>query len=494
MHGESSTACDDSALLALWVKERRQDAFAQLVATYQQMVVGAALRRTGDVEAARDVAQQVFSTLAVKAPWLAGRTSIAGWLYVVASHVAMRAARSEMRRRAAMERFAGEKPQAETMAWDKVEDALAALGETDREAIVLHYFQDLGYAEMAARLQIAEPAARKRVSRGLGALEQQLARRGIATSTTGLLVGATALQAGVPAQAGLATAALTTSGSAAPALLTFTTIMSHTVTKIAATAILLAAVPVAITSQTNSRLHAETEAAAVHSSSGASPPRTGSVVVRENGEALAVWNQLAAEQTRRKLAEEKVADLTQQIERVGNEVVISLGQVEDIARRLAEYERIEKEFEKRKSTAGTEERSRLAEEFAAKTSSSFAEIFTLSNELPKIESSPERAGRLYATLIGEMAELTPEQRDAVAKATSNSFESMRQLGVTAGQRPAQPDAAWTAARTRAITAMQEAILQVLPNDKRDRDLLFGGPMDFISDPWRSDSQREEENK
>ena len=493
MHGEPSTACDDSALLTLWAKERRQDAFAQIVATYQQMVVGAALRRTGDVEAARDVAQQVFSTLAVKAPWLAGRASIAGWLYVAASHIAMRAARSEMRRRAAMERFAGEKPPAESMAWDKVEDALAALGETDREAIVLHYFQDLGYAEMAARLHIAEPAARKRVSRGLGALEQQLARRGIATSTTGLLAGATALQAGVPAHAGLATAALTTSGTAAPALLTFTTIMSHTATKIAAAVILLAAVPVAITSQTNSRLLAET-AAAVHSSSGASPPRTGSVVVRENGEAQAVRNQLAAEQTRRKLAEEKVADLTQQIERVGNEVVISLGQVEDIARRLAEYERVEREFEKRKSTAGPEERARLAEEFATKTSASFPEIFTLSNHLPKIESSPERAGRLYATLIGEMAELTPEQREAVAKATSNSFESMRQLGVTADQRPAQPDAAWTAARTQAITAMQEAILQVLPSDKRDRELLFGGPMDFISDPWRSDSQREEENK
>ena len=75
-----------------------------------------------------------------------------------------------MRRRAAMERFAGEKPQAETMAWDKVEDALAALGETDREAIVLHYFQDLGYAEMAAQLQIAEPAASRTSISGIRVL------------------------------------------------------------------------------------------------------------------------------------------------------------------------------------------------------------------------------------------------------------------------------------------------------------------------------------
>jgi RNA polymerase sigma factor (sigma-70 family) len=464
------------------------------------MVVGAALRRTGDVEAARDVAQQVFSTLAVKAPWLAGRTSIAGWLYVAASHIAMRAARSEMRRRAAMERFADEKPQSETMPWDKVEDALAALGETDREALVLHYFQDLGYAEMAAQLHIAEPAARKRVSRALGALEQQLARRGIAASAIGLLASATALQAGVPAHAGLATAALTSGGSAAPALLTFTTIMSHTTTKIAAAAILLAAVPVAITSQANSRLRAET-AAAVQASSDATPTHKDSGNVRENpatsakpGEALALSNQLAAEQTRRKLAEDKVAALTQQIERARNEVVVSLGQIEDIARRLASFGRMDKEFEQRKSVAPPAERARLAEEFAAKASSMFPEVLTLSNELPKIESSPEKAGRFYATLIGELAELTPAQRDAVAKVASKSFESMRQLGVTAGQRPAKENAAWTAARTRAINAMQEAILQVLPSDKRDRSLLLEGPMDFISDPWHWDSQREGEKK
>jgi hypothetical protein len=365
---------------------------------------------------------------------------------------------------------------------------------------VLHYFQDLGYAEMAARLHIAEPAARKRVSRALGALEQQLARRGTAASAIGLLAGATALQAGVPAHTGLAAAALNASGSAAPALLTFTTIMSHTTTKIAAVAILLAAVPVVITSQANSRLRADT-AAAVQASSDATPARQSSGNVRENpassaknGEVLALSNQLAAEQTRRKLAEDKVATLTQQIERARNEVVVSLGQIEDIARRLASFGRIEKEFEQRKSVAPPDERAKLAEEFAAKASSMFPEVFTLSNELPKIESSPEKAGRFYATLIGELAELTPAQRDAVAKAASNSFESMRQLGVTAGQRPAKENAAWTAARTRAINAMQEAILQVLPSDKRDRSLLLEGPMDFISDPWHWDSQREGEKK
>jgi hypothetical protein len=48
---------DDSKLLARWAREGSEDAFAEIVNHYQRLVLGAAHRRTGDPELARDVAQ-----------------------------------------------------------------------------------------------------------------------------------------------------------------------------------------------------------------------------------------------------------------------------------------------------------------------------------------------------------------------------------------------------------------------------------------------------
>ena len=100
MHGEPSIH-DDSALLGRWALDGNQDAFTEIVQQYQGLVLGAALRRTGDAELAREVAQQVFATLAAKARTLLGRANVAGWLYQTASHIGARAAQAEMRRRGA---------------------------------------------------------------------------------------------------------------------------------------------------------------------------------------------------------------------------------------------------------------------------------------------------------------------------------------------------------------------------------------------------------
>src|SRR5678816_548394 len=215
MHGEPSIR-DDSALLALWVIDERQDAFAELVATYERLVLGAALRRTGDAEMARDVAQQVFAMLAARARLLIGRRNIAGWLYRVASYVGARAVRAERRRTAAHEQLRAVESSASQMdeSWPQVEEAITSLKTTDRESLVLHYFQDLSYPEMAAIVGIAEPAARKRVSRALQALEKQLRHRGVQRSATAVLAGAVAQQSGIATSSGIAASAMASCANA----------------------------------------------------------------------------------------------------------------------------------------------------------------------------------------------------------------------------------------------------------------------------------------
>src|SRR5215207_6845172 len=188
MDGKSSH-CDDAALLERWCETRSESAFAELVHKYERLVVGAGLRRTGDLEAARDVAQQVFAMVASKARFLAGHSNIAGWLYRAASHVAARMRLSDQRRSTRHLAAAEQTDAGHEQDWPAFEEGLAELSAPEREALVLHFFQDLSYPEMAVALRINEATARKRVSRGVQSLGARLRRRGLPSGKT-LLVGA----------------------------------------------------------------------------------------------------------------------------------------------------------------------------------------------------------------------------------------------------------------------------------------------------------------
>jgi DNA-directed RNA polymerase specialized sigma24 family protein len=57
---------------------------------------------------------------------------------------------------------------------DRIWNACRALPETQRTAVVLRYYEDLEYAEIAALTGVAEGTVRSRVSRGLAALRTSL--------------------------------------------------------------------------------------------------------------------------------------------------------------------------------------------------------------------------------------------------------------------------------------------------------------------------------
>src|ERR1700753_1860448 len=91
----------DGELLRRFVDARSDEAFAELVQRHLNLVFTAALRQVnGDFHLARDVAQTVFTDLARKAPSLARRSSVTGWLYTGVHFAAAKAVRSEQRRRA----------------------------------------------------------------------------------------------------------------------------------------------------------------------------------------------------------------------------------------------------------------------------------------------------------------------------------------------------------------------------------------------------------
>jgi hypothetical protein len=101
-----------------------------------------------------------------------------------------------------------------------VNDAIAVLGENDRDAIVLRFLAGKGYREMAAALGGTEDAAQMRVSRALEKVRRILAKRGILTSAVGLggLLAAHGTRAAPTGLAALVTAGIQGTASTSSAL------------------------------------------------------------------------------------------------------------------------------------------------------------------------------------------------------------------------------------------------------------------------------------
>ena len=180
----------DNELLRHYAESRSEDAFAELVKRHVNLVYSAALRQVGgDAHLAQDVAQTVFTDLARKAASLSKRETITGWLYTSTHFAAAKVARGESRRRDREERFMREPihdttPNAD---WENLrpilDSAMHGLKETDREAVLLRYFENRPYAEVGAKLGVNENTARMRVERALEKLRATLAQRGIAAGT-----------------------------------------------------------------------------------------------------------------------------------------------------------------------------------------------------------------------------------------------------------------------------------------------------------------------
>jgi RNA polymerase sigma factor (sigma-70 family) len=188
-------AGDDTHLLRAYLETRSEEAFRALVRRHVAMVHGAARRQPGiDEHLASDVAQRVFLALARKASALAAERTLSGWLYVAARMEAARLARTEARRRARETAVAimnaSERNEVESPSWDTlgpaVDAAMAQLGATDREAILLRYFGGRSFADVGHAFAIGEDAARKRVDRALEKLRTVLKRRGVAPTASSL--------------------------------------------------------------------------------------------------------------------------------------------------------------------------------------------------------------------------------------------------------------------------------------------------------------------
>src|SRR6266446_6213368 len=215
---------DSRRLLEEYVRTGSETAFRELAARYVGLVYSAALRLVeGDTHRAEDVAQTVFVDLARKARRLSKEVMLGGWLHRHTCFVAANAMRGE-RRRQSRERQALEMNALQTNSGADfsliapiLDEAINELGEADRTAILLRFFEQRDFGSVGEALGSNEDAARMRVNRALGKLESLLKRRGVTTSAAavGMALSVNAIQA-VPSglAATISTAAAALAGTA----------------------------------------------------------------------------------------------------------------------------------------------------------------------------------------------------------------------------------------------------------------------------------------
>ncbi|MGA3181789.1 MAG: TIGR03435 family protein [Verrucomicrobiota bacterium] len=214
---------EDIALLREYLERESEEAFAALVIRHVNKVYSVALRQTGNPHSAEEITQAVFVLLARNARRLGRRVILSGWLYQTARLKAVAFIRGAIRRarreqEAHMQTIVNKN---ESEVWPEIapllDAAMTGLNETDRQAVVLRYFDGKSLKEVGAALDSNEEAAKKRMSRALDKLRTFLTKHGV-HSTTAIIadtISANAVQAAPVALAKSVSAAATAQGAAA---------------------------------------------------------------------------------------------------------------------------------------------------------------------------------------------------------------------------------------------------------------------------------------
>jgi|GEM_PF-1044549 len=217
---------DDMALLREYAARNSEAAFETLVSRRVNFVYSAALRQVRDPHLAEEITQAVFIILAQKAGRISGKTILAGWLFKTTRFAALAQIRADAKRRRREQEAQMQtelQPTAPDLFWEQMspllDEALATLGETDRQAVLLRFFENKSLAEVGSHLGTGEDTARKRVSRALEKLHRYFSKRGV-SSTTAIIAGAisaNSVQAAPVALAKTITAVAIAKGSIAAA-------------------------------------------------------------------------------------------------------------------------------------------------------------------------------------------------------------------------------------------------------------------------------------
>jgi RNA polymerase sigma-70 factor (ECF subfamily) len=172
------------------LRAREEDAFSELVRTYQHKVFNIIFRILGDRHEAEDVAQEVFITVFKHIDSFRGDAKFSTWLYRVATNHARNrvkylSRRARKKHQDIMDTPEGDmadnplgsqlaRPDKQAQAHELeviIQQGLALLGSEHREIIVLRDIENLTYQEISTITGLAEGTVKSRLFRARVALK-----------------------------------------------------------------------------------------------------------------------------------------------------------------------------------------------------------------------------------------------------------------------------------------------------------------------------------
>jgi RNA polymerase sigma-70 factor (ECF subfamily) len=188
-YGQEASALEDEQLWISQALRGDQSSFASLVKAYQVPVYNLCHRMLGNATDAEDAAQETFVRIYAHLKTYNPELRLSSWILSVASHYCIDRLRRRRIRWLSLEQILPARlpvgrvtPAEETVmgkeSCDEVRALLQSLPAEYRVVIVLRYWQDLSYTEIAQIVGSSESAIKSRLHRARRMLAQRLAAQG----------------------------------------------------------------------------------------------------------------------------------------------------------------------------------------------------------------------------------------------------------------------------------------------------------------------------
>jgi RNA polymerase sigma-70 factor (ECF subfamily) len=154
------------------------DSFGTLYRRYYGSMVALAYSATGDICASEDAAQETFAVACRDLPKLKSKDKFAAWLAGICRNVARQMNRQQFQKN--VHRLPSSQPQHnQNLFSDEVRRIVWQLRHRYREPIVLRYYDNLSYEQIASILGISVQAVHGRLIRAKRKITKQLKHVGI---------------------------------------------------------------------------------------------------------------------------------------------------------------------------------------------------------------------------------------------------------------------------------------------------------------------------
>jgi len=202
-------ALTDGQLLDYFVSRREPAALEMLVRRLGPMVWGVCHRILQNQHDVEDAFQAAFLIFARKAPSINCRAKVAGWLYGVAYHTALKARTMKAKRKQRETQVINVPEPAARECGDLsdllplLDRELSRLPENYRDVVVLCELEGKSLKEAARELRVPQGTVASRLARARAILAKKLTRRGLAVSSAALAIAVSrnAAKASVPGSA-----------------------------------------------------------------------------------------------------------------------------------------------------------------------------------------------------------------------------------------------------------------------------------------------------